>query len=82
MFISSADWMTRNLDNRIEVTTPIYDPTLKQVVIDLMDLQFKDTTKARIIDEDQLNDYVARGNRRKLRVQISTYNYIKQIESA
>ena len=82
VFISSADWMTRNLDNRIEVTTPIYDPTLKQVVIDLMDLQFKDTTKARIIDEDQLNDYVARGNRRKLRVQVSTYNYIKQIESA
>jgi polyphosphate kinase len=64
------------------VTTPIYDTDLKRVIIDLMDLQFKDTTKARIIDEDQSNNYVTRGNRRKLRAQISTYNYIKQIESA
>jgi polyphosphate kinase len=82
VFISSADWMTRNLDNRVEVTTPINDSDLKHVIIDLMDLQFKDTTKARIIDEDQSNNYVTRGNRRKLRVQISTYNYIKQLESA
>ena len=82
VFISSADWMTRNLDNRVEVTTPINDSDLKRVIIDLMDLQFKDTTKARIIDEDQLNNYVTRGNRRKLRAQVSTYNYIKQIESA
>ena len=64
------------------MTTPIYDTDLKRVIIDLMDLQFKDTTKARIIDEDQSNNYVTRGNRRKLRAQISTYNYIKQIESA
>ncbi len=81
VFISSADWMTRNLDNRVEVATPIYDPDHKKTIIDLMELQFKDTTKARIIDEEQTNAYVDRGNRRKLRAQMSTYNYIKQLES-
>ena len=49
--------------------------------MDLMELQFKDTTKAREIDEEQTNPYVDRGNRRKLRAQMSTYNYIKQLES-
>ena len=81
VFISSADWMTRNLDNRVEVTTPIYDPALKKMIIDLLRIQFEDTTKARIMDEEQSNKYVRRGNRRKLKAQIETYNYIKQIES-
>ena len=81
VFISSADWMTRNLDNRVEVATPIYDPKHKKAIMDLMELQFKDTTKAREIDEEQTNPYVDRGNRRKLRAQMSTYNYIKQLES-
>lgn len=81
VFISSADWMKRNLDNRVEVTTPIYDPSLKKIIIDLLQIQFKDTTKARIIDQGQTNSYVTRGNRRKLKAQIETYNYIKQIEN-
>jgi len=45
-----------------------------------MELQFKDTVKARLIDESQSNPYVSRGNRRKLRAQVSTYHYIKQLE--
>ena len=81
VYISSADWMTRNMDNRVEVTVPIYDDNLKKIICDLMELQFRDTVKARLIDEDQSNQYVSRGNRRKVRCQISTYNYIKQIES-
>ena len=79
VYISSADWMTRNMDNRVEVTAPIYDNNLKKI-IDLMDLQFKDTVKARLIDEDQSNPYVSR-NGRKVRSQINTYEYIKNIES-
>ena len=81
VYISSADWMTRNMDNRVEVTAPIYDNNLKKIIIDLMDLQFKDTVKARLIDEDQSNPYVSRGNGRKVRSQINTYEYIKNIES-
>ena len=82
VYISSADWMTRNMDNRVEVTAPIYDDYLKKIIIDLLDLQFKDTVKARLIDEDQSNQYVGRGNRRKVRCQINTYEYIKNFESA
>lgn len=81
VYISSADWMMRNMENRVEVTVPIYDDNLKKIICDLMELQFRDTVKARLIDEDQSNQYIARGNRRKVRCQISTYNYIKQIES-
>ncbi|WP_440904322.1 polyphosphate kinase 1 [Catenovulum sp. SX2] len=80
VYISSADWMTRNIEHRIEVTCPIYDEKLKQRIVDIFELQFKDTTKARVIDAEQKNDYVARGNRKKLRSQVETYNYIKKLE--
>ncbi|GEA51040.1 polyphosphate kinase [Vibrio inusitatus NBRC 102082] len=80
VFISSADWMTRNIEHRIEVATPINDNKLKQRIIDIMELQFTDTVKARWIDKEMSNRYVARGNRRKVRSQIATYEYIKQVE--
>ncbi|WP_143869648.1 polyphosphate kinase 1 [Catenovulum sediminis] len=80
VFISSADWMTRNIEHRIEVSCPIYETSLKQRIIDIFELQFKDTTKARIIDTEQKNKYVPRGNRKKLRSQIETYNYLKNVE--
>lgn len=76
VYISSADWMARNMDNRIEVGCPIYDDNCKQIIIDIMEIQFKDTTKARVIDKDQKNNYVARGNRKKLRSQVEIYNYL------
>ena len=81
IYISSADWMTRNLDNRVEISAPILDETLKRFITDVMELQFRDTTKARVIDEENTNGYVLRGNRRKLRSQMSTYNYIRRFES-
>ncbi|WP_111978350.1 polyphosphate kinase 1 [Algibacillus agarilyticus] len=77
VYISSADWMTRNVDHRIEVSCPIYDEKLKQQIKDLLDLQFSDTTKARIIDSEQKNHYVKRGNRRKVRSQVAIYQYLK-----
>jgi polyphosphate kinase len=80
VFISSADWMTRNMDNRIEVGCPVYDRTLQQRIVDIMELQFNDTLKARVINSEQTNDYVLRGNRRKVRSQIEIYDYLKQLE--
>lgn len=80
VFISSADWMTRNMDNRIEVGCPVYDKELQQRIVDIFDIQFKDTLKARVIDANQTNKYVKRGNRKNLRSQIEVYNYLKQIE--
>ncbi|WP_026294555.1 polyphosphate kinase 1 [Salinimonas chungwhensis] len=80
VFISSADWMTRNMDNRIEVGCPIYDNRLQQRIIDIIELQFCDTLKARQIDKDQRNHYVRRGNRKKLRSQVEIYSYLKKLE--
>src|SRR5690606_5158773 len=45
VFISSADWMTRNLDHRVEVTCPIYDPAIKKMLIDIMDIKLADNQK-------------------------------------
>lgn len=81
LYISSADWMSRNIDGRIEVGTPIYDERLKQRIMDILELQLSDTCKARVIDADQRNEYVKRGNRRKIRSQVAIYDYLKRIES-
>lgn len=56
-FISSADLMTRNIDFRVEVTTPIYDKSLQQVVQDVLDIQWCDNVKARVLDSKQSNQY-------------------------
>ncbi|MFQ2608566.1 polyphosphate kinase 1 [Aeromonas caviae] len=81
LYISSADWMSRNIDGRIEVGTPIYDERLKQRILDILELQLSDTCKARVIDADQKNEYVKRGNRRKVRSQVAIYDYLKRLES-
>lgn len=57
IFISSADWMTRNIDKRIEVSVPIYDKKLKADINDMIDIQCKDNVKSRIIDKNQSNIY-------------------------
>jgi polyphosphate kinase len=80
MFISSADWMTRNMDFRIEVGCPIYDEDLKRRIMDILHIQFNDTLKARVIDKQQTNHYVTRGNRKNLRSQTEIYRYLKALE--
>ena len=58
MYIGSADWMTRNLDHRIEVITPILDPDIYQKIRQTIQLQLDDKVKARILDAKQDNKYV------------------------
>lgn len=58
MFIGSADWMTRNLDHRIEVITPILDSDVHQKIKHILTLQLNDKVKARLIDSNQNNNYV------------------------
>ncbi|AWB67303.1 polyphosphate kinase 1 [Saccharobesus litoralis] len=82
VYISSADWMTRNIDHRVEVACPIYDEELKKRIKDIIALQFNDTTKARVIDAEQKNQYVKRGNRKKIRSQVAIYNYLKATEES
>ena len=74
LFISSADWMTRNIDNRVEVTCPIYDNDIKQELIDIFEICWSDNVKARIINEKQDNTY-KRNDLPKVRAQFATYDY-------
>ena len=76
VYISSADWMVRNLDHRIEVATPIMDKTIKKELIDIINIQLKDNQKARILDQDLLNKYVPLLGK-KYKSQEQTYIYLK-----
>lgn len=80
VYISSADWMTRNIDYRIEVTVPIRSERIKRRIMDIINIQFTDTMKARVINSEMSNTYVPRGNRKKIRSQLAIYDYIKQVE--
>ena len=77
-FIGSADWLVRNLDRRVEVTTPIYDPKIQDNMREFLDLQLKDNVKARVIDEKGKNKYVSKKGK-KIRSQIEQYNYFKSL---
>lgn len=78
IFMSSADWMERNLSFRIETTFPVYDPDLKREIKDLLDLQLSDNVKARIIDRFNLNEYRRSNTDIPVRTQLETYFYFKR----
>ncbi|GHF83860.1 polyphosphate kinase 1 [Thalassotalea marina] len=80
LYISSADWMERNIDHRVEVSCPIYDPVLKQRIIDIINIQLNDNKKARIINAAQDNTYVKNGRKKPVRSQIDIYNYLVEQE--
>jgi len=78
LFIASADWMTRNLDRRIEVAAPINDPILFRELRNLLDFQIRDNVKARMIDQEQTNPHVERmAGDPEVRAQESSYLYLK-----
>lgn len=76
-YISSADWMTRNLDRRIEVTAPVYDPDLQKDLKFMLDACLKDNQKARIIDIEQKNKNVKSDLKEKFNSQDAIYSYFK-----
>ncbi|MDP4529252.1 polyphosphate kinase 1 [Alkalimonas delamerensis] len=80
VYISSADWMTRNIDHRVEVGVPIYDLRLKQQILDILHIQLKDNVKGRLLDANQSNSYVKRGNKRNIRSQQATYDYLAALQ--
>ncbi|MDI1255310.1 MAG: polyphosphate kinase 1 [Flavobacterium sp.] len=77
VFISSADFMTRNLDGRVEVTCPIYDENVKNELIDNFNVGWKGNVKARLHSEKLDNKYRVRGNAPVFRAQLETYNYYR-----
>ncbi len=78
MYISSADWMVRNLDHRVEATCPILDPEIRQELKDILQIQLQDNIKARVLDNRLRNDYVpADSDDPRVRSQYETYFYLQ-----
>ena len=76
-YISSADWMVRNLDHRVEATCPVLDETITRELKDILDIQLADNVKARWLDNELKNNY-KRDSEEKVRSQIEIYNYLHQ----
>lgn len=74
-YILSADWMTRNLDRRVEVGIPILDKSIKKTLKDVFKIQWSDNVKARVTDINGVNSYVQDGSDLKIRSQVELYNY-------
>ena len=80
LYISSADWMTRNLDYRIEAAAKITQKNLKKEIKDILEIQLSDNVKARILDKKLRNEYVEKG-KKPIRSQIETYHYLNSKSS-
>lgn len=76
-FVSSADWMSRNLDHRVEVAFPVYDKEIREELKRIIDIQLNDNVKARVLNEKQNNTYKHDGSKVKVRSQTDIYNYLK-----
>lgn len=77
LFLTSADWMRRNLNRRIETAFPILDAEIKQNIIDVLNIQLQDNVKACLIDEHLRNNFKRDDNPVKVRAQLAIYEYLK-----
>jgi polyphosphate kinase len=76
VYISSADWMVRNVDHRVEAGCPVLDQHIQQELKDIINIQLRDNVKARILNNELDNQYVSSEDTHKIRSQIETYNYL------
>ena len=78
VYISSADWMIRNIDHRVEVACPIYDPEIKNELINILHIQLAENVKGRFLDNEQTNQYViAEEGSAVIRSQVEIYKYLR-----
>lgn len=77
VYLTSADWMRRNLNRRIETAFPILVPEIKQEVIDILKIQMRDNVKACLIDEQLHNNFKHNEEPVKVRSQLAIYEYLK-----
>jgi polyphosphate kinase len=82
IYLSSADWMTRNLSYRVETAFPIYDPQVKADIKDYMQIQLNDNVKARILDKDLKNERNKGADDLAVRSQVETYYMVKRKNEA
>jgi polyphosphate kinase len=80
-YISSADWMTRSLDYRVEVAVPVFDIDIQKELKEIIDAGFKDNVKARIVDVKQSNNFKREKGKKPFRSQIELYKYYSKINT-
>ncbi|MDB5196027.1 MAG: polyphosphate kinase [Flaviaesturariibacter sp.] len=78
VYISSADWMTRNLEHRVEASCPVLDDRIKKELKDIINIQLQDNVKARLLDNELTNEYKRSNEQSSVRSQVETYNYLQQ----
>ncbi len=81
-FISSADWMSRNLDRRVEIACPIYDAEIQNELKKILDIVWKDNVKARIHDEKRSNSYHISKSDKKVRAQYELCNFLGNLSES
>ncbi len=77
VYLSSSDLMTRSLDNRVEVTFPVYDRDIKKQVMDTFELSLKDNVKSRNVNGENHNKFVSKSSQKSIRSQWKIYDYFK-----
>jgi len=75
VYISSADWMLRNIEHRVEASCPIWSEEIQKEIKDILAIQLQDNVKARWLDNELNNEYV-RTSKKRIRSQVETYNYL------
>jgi polyphosphate kinase len=80
-YISSADWMTRSLDYRVEVAAPVFDSDIQKELREVFEAGFKDNVKARIVDAKQSNTYKREKGKKLYRSQIELHKYYSKVNT-
>jgi len=81
IYLTSADFMTRNIDNRVEAGFPVYDAALQKQIKDMVNIQLKDNTKSREINKTNTNKYHRTHTNINHRAQVEIYDYLKQLNT-
>jgi len=76
-YITSADWMPRNFDHRIELACPIYDKKIQKELMRMLEIQIAENVKARLLSAENPNQYKKTSSKKRIRSQIEFYEYLK-----
>jgi len=79
LYLASADWMRRNLNRRVEVAMPVYDPRVKEQLEKLLEIQWADNTKARLVDASHVNAFVEADGAPPVRAQEAFRDYVASL---
>ncbi len=81
VYLTSADWMNRNINRRIETTFPVEDEDIKKELFDILDLQLRDNVSARLINENLENIPIVADGMEPIRAQWDTYKMLIEKET-